>query len=96
MYKGKPLIAGKAPWYRHHSLPWGWYSLSKIGAGDGAEIVTEGYLHPEDGGGNTYRIDIDSYFKGDGGTIIDLGDKAAKSFFTENTFSNQFGAPEDE
>ena len=94
MYKGKPLIAGKAPWYRHRSLPWGWYSLSKIGAGDGAEVVTDGYLHPEDGGGSTYIIGSNGNREVDGGSIIEFCD-SGKSYFAENKFSNQFGAPDE-
>jgi len=43
MYKNKPLIIAKRPWWRHPVFPWGWYSLKQdnIFSGD-----VEGYDKP--------------------------------------------------
>lgn len=54
MYKGKPVIIQTRPWYRHHVLPWGWYSLftdninTKI-------VAADGYHTPNDGGGGNFK-----------------------------------------
>ena len=52
MYKNKPLIIAKRPWWRNPMFPWGWYSLVQDGIPtDKAPIFPDGYYEPKDGGG---------------------------------------------
>lgn len=54
MYKGKPLIIGKVPWWRHHFFSWGWYSVSEVESFSGMSVEVEGYYRPGDHGGGLY------------------------------------------
>ncbi len=54
MYKGKTLIIGDRPWYRHPVFPWGVYSLrmDKIKVDKSVEV--NGYYVKDGGGGGTF------------------------------------------
>lgn len=96
MYKGKPLVAGSTPWWRHHSLPWGWYSMGEIKANKGDTLHTDGYLVPKDGGDNVYAVANIDASTPDGGAIIDIGDKVCRAQFDATLKPEQFGAIKDE
>ena len=49
MFKGKPLIAAPRPFWRHPSLPWGWYSLAHDRFGQATTLKADGYHRPGDG-----------------------------------------------
>jgi hypothetical protein len=54
MYKGKPVIVQKRPWWRNPIFPWGWYSMTQDNISD-KFIMTEGYYKLNDGGGGEFR-----------------------------------------
>jgi len=56
MYKGKPVIATKRPFWRSPLFPWGWYSLlsDEIKA---ETIETDGHVKPGDGGAGLYKLE---------------------------------------
>ena len=55
MYKGKPLIIQKRPWWRHPIFPWGWYSLSQdVLLIVGSRFNADGCYSPDDGGGGEF------------------------------------------
>jgi hypothetical protein len=56
MYKGKPVIIQKRPWYRSPVFPWGWYSLIQDNLMEiGKVIDADGYFKPNDNGGGKFR-----------------------------------------
>lgn len=59
MYKGKPVIIGNRPKWRHPVFPWGWYSLTKDGhrieMTDG--ITADGYYNPSDDAAGRFVFD---------------------------------------
>ena len=58
MYKDKPLIIAKRPFWRHPVFPWGWYSLTQDRISpDNSVIFPDGYYKPKDGGGGTLYWD---------------------------------------
>ena len=54
MYKDKPLIVQKRPWWRHHVFPWGWYSLRNMRFLEGDTFDVDGYYRPDDGSGGKF------------------------------------------
>ena len=71
-YKGKPVIVGERPWWRHPRWAWGWYSLSQD-AIDGESIAADGHYEPGDCGdmgAGLWRWDKASEAEANGGTII--------------------------
>lgn len=61
MHKGKPVIVGHRPWWRHPVFPWGWYSLIAdnltTNESGGPLIEADGYCTPQDGGGGKFGWD---------------------------------------
>lgn len=53
MYRNKPVIVKRRPWWRHPVFPWGWYSLSQDRLASNS-IHTEGFYRPGDGSGGTW------------------------------------------
>ncbi|CAJ0710576.1 hypothetical protein ACPCHQ_11895 [Ralstonia thomasii] len=69
-YKGKKLIVGHRPWWRHPIFPWGWYSLSKDRFDGASPLCVDGYHAPSDGGGGKYEYVVPHHSSGDGGDVI--------------------------
>lgn len=53
-FRGKPLIVGKRPWWRHHIFQWGWYSLSQDRLPIREQLEADGHYFPGDGGGGSW------------------------------------------
>ena len=67
MYKDKPLIVQKRPWWRHPVFPWGWYSLVQDSTSlsgmtftlnSGPTFHAEGQYSPYDGGGGYFTFKL--------------------------------------
>jgi hypothetical protein len=71
MYKGKPLIIAKRPWWKHPIFPWGVYSLT-MDRLSGDKFEADGYFTEKDGGAGVfeYKSDIGKS-NHNGGTVID-------------------------
>lgn len=83
-YNGKPVISGKAPIWRHHIFPWGWYELRKLPFNEGDILSSDGYFSPGDGGENTYEIVKNNGQAIDGVTFIDsFNDTTLKSTYVD-------------
>ena len=68
MYKDKPLIIAKRPFWRHPVFPWGWYSLVQDDM-RGDDFTADGYYSPNDSGGSTFIWVEDSTLPEDDGVI---------------------------
>jgi hypothetical protein len=55
MYKNKKVIIMRRPLWRHPVFPWGWYSLMHDKF-EGDEVMSDGYLTPNDGGGGLFKF----------------------------------------
>lgn len=69
MYKNKPLIIAKRPWWRNPIFPWGWYSLT-MDSLSGDSFNVDGYYCPADSGGSTFIWVEDSELPEDDGVIM--------------------------
>jgi len=57
MYKGRPLIISKVPFFRKSFFglnPFRWYSLIDVIVNTDEQVTTEGYYTVGDGGGGTF------------------------------------------
>lgn len=83
-HNGKPIIAGKVPFWRHYKLPWGWYQLIKLHFNAGDIVNISGYYKPGNGGENTYEVV--TTINDNGGKLIDCSDDVqilSIGFFTK-------------
>ena len=69
MYKNKPVIIQKRPWYRHPVFPWGWYSMS-IDPLLGFDGFAKGFYKPNDGGGGRFKKIMPNKYDDNSGTYI--------------------------
>lgn len=75
MYKGKPVIVAKPPFWRHHIFPWGWYSVLDIEVSENEVVNTSGFWKPNDGGAVDYVATEMADNSGDGGSFVDFCDR---------------------
>ena len=76
MYKDKPLIIAKRPFWRHPVFPWGWYSLLDIlPKDDGEQYECEGHRKPGDGKGGAFFWDAKHTETPDSGQVFMVFDE---------------------
>jgi len=69
MYKNKPLIIAKRPFWRHPIFSFGWYSICQDDI-YGDDITAEGFFKPGDGGQGKFYIDHNKIHADNGGKIF--------------------------